>query len=231
MLPLDTGNKKILEIRKFDFEEDFFIYPQIVKVLRVNCSLYRIVTILIAILLLITLSPLFVLISLAIYISMSGPIFYSQLRVGRNGKEFSIYKFRTMVVDAERSTGAILAERDDIRITPLGKFLRRTHFDELPQLYNVILGDMDFIGPRPERPCFVSEFDKIIPLYSKRKEVNPGIIGLAQVCLPYSASAKEKIKYDSYYIDNQSSIALNLMICYYTVLKILGVLAIEQPQE
>jgi len=229
MSSLNTVSTKSLDIENLDFRNHFLLNsPPLFKNLMINPAHANICSRFLAFLLLIILSPLFAVIFLAILVSMPGPILYSQVRVGRDGAEFWIYKFRTMVVDAELRTGAILAEEDDARITSLGKFLRESHLDELPQLYNVLVGDMVFIGPRPERPCFVKEFDKAIVDYQRRKEVFPGITGLAQICLPYSASASDKIKYDTFYIDNQSSIILNLMICYHTVLKIFGHCTIGQ---
>lgn len=124
-----------------------------------------------------------------------------------------------MFVNAEKNSGPVLASVNDDRITPLGTFLRKSHLDELPQLINVLMGDMAFVGPRPERPCFVKEFDITVNDYLRRKEVLPGITGLAQICLPYNAGPKEKIQYDTYYIDHNKSVVLNVMICYYTLQK------------
>ena len=150
---------------------------------------------------------------------MGGDIFYSQLRVGKDGKKFKIYKFRSMIENAEAATGPMLSAKNDPRVTSLGKFLRASHLDELPQLFNVISGDMSFVGPRPERPEFVEVFEVEIANYVRRSEVKPGITGLAQICLPYDAKAHEKLEYDLFYIKNKSSIVFNIVISYYTAIK------------
>lgn len=124
-----------------------------------------------------------------------------------------------MVENAEAKTGAVLATKNDPRITGLGKFLRASHLDELPQLFNVLTGDMSFVGPRPERPEFVEIYEKEIAKYIRRREVKPGITGLAQICLPYDATASAKIQYDVYYIDQRHSILFNILIAYYTAIK------------
>ena len=166
------------------------------------------------------LTPLFVIIT--IFLKSTGPVFYRQRRVGRNGALFSIIKFRTMVENAELKTGPVLACEDDPRITKFGAFLRKTHFDEFPQLINVLMGDMALIGPRPERPEFTKEFERKIPGYVYRTNIRPGITGLAQIKLPYGASASEKIKYDLYYLDNKESIKLNIRIFIGTFFKMMG---------
>ncbi len=168
----------------------------------------------------ITLSlPIYPFVILAIKIDSPGPIFFRQKRVGLDEEEFEILKFRTMVQDAEKKSGAVWAQKNDPRITRLGNFLRKTRIDELPQLFNVLHGDMSFIGPRPERMAFVTELNEQIPFYAKRHFVKPGITGWAQVRYPYGASvedAKEKLKYDLYYIKNYS-IFLDLMIISETI--------------
>lgn len=223
MPPLATLNTESLDIKYFDMEGLFFSDTTLFEKLIVHRDISNILERFIALIALIIISPLLLVIGLAIKVTMPGPIFYSQIRVGKSGREFSIYKFRSMVVDAEEKSGPMLAVENDNRITPFGNFLRKSHLDELPQLFNVMKGDMAFVGPRPERPCFVTEFDKEVPQYIRRKEVLPGITGLAQICLPYSATANEKIQYDAYYIDNQNSVVLNIMICYYTALKMVSV--------
>jgi len=134
------------------------------------------------------------------------PVFYSQNRVGQDEKTFTIYKFRSMVVDAEKK-GAQWAAKNDTRVTKVGKVMRKTRLDELPQLWNVLKGDMSFVGPRPERPEFVERLAEKIPYYRMRHRVKPGITGWAQVCYPYGddiKDAKEKLQYDLYYIKNYS---------------------------
>lgn len=136
-----------------------------------------------------------------------GPILYRQIRVGFNGRPFEVVKFRSMRVDAEKDGVARWAQAGDSRITRVGAVLRETRIDELPQLFNVLRGDMSFVGPRPERPQFVADLQKKIPFYSMRHMVNPGITGWAQICYPYGASeqdAREKLQYDLYYIKNYS---------------------------
>ena len=145
-------------------------------------------------------------IALGIKLSGSGPIFYKQRRVGKDGKIFEIIKFRTMVPNAEKS-GAKWAKKDDPRVTKFGKFLRVTRLDELPQLSNVLKGDMSFIGPRPERPEFVGRLSKKIPHYNLRHLIRPGLSGWAQVNYPYGASEEDawkKLRYDLYYLKNRS---------------------------
>jgi exopolysaccharide biosynthesis polyprenyl glycosylphosphotransferase len=146
-----------------------------------------------------------VLISILIRItSPGGPAIYKQDRVGRGGKTFNLYKFRTMIPQAERYTGPVLALKDDPRKTLFGRFLRTTNLDELPQLFNILKGDMSFVGPRPERPVFVQEFKQLIPKYMERHKIRPGLAGWAQLHGGYHMPAEEKIKYDIYYIENWS---------------------------
>ncbi len=152
-----------------------------------------------------------------------GSIFFTQERVGQNGKVFTLCKFRTMVADAEKDTGPVWAQTVDPRVTRLGTILRRTGMDELPQLFNVLKGDMSFVGPRPERPHFVAELEKHIPFYVQRLAVKPGITGWAQVHYGYGATLKdavEKLQYDLYYIKNMS-IFLDLLTMLSTVHKVL----------
>jgi len=151
--------------------------------------------------------PLLPLVALIIKLDSRGPVFFRQVRVGEMDKSFVLYKFRTMRQDAEKGTGAVWAQKDDPRVTRIGQLLRKTRIDELPQLFNVLKGEMSFIGPRPERPEFVAELKKIIPYYSERHFVKPGVTGWAQVRYPYGASAEdaiEKLRYDLYYIKNVS---------------------------
>ena len=134
------------------------------------------------------------------------PILYSQERVGLNGKTFSIYKFTSMRTDAEKN-GIQWAQKNDPRVTKVGKFIRKFRIDELPQLYNVIIGDMYFVGPRPERPQFTEGFSHSIPYYNQRHSVKPGLTGWAQLQYPYGSSEKdalEKLKFDLYYIRNRN---------------------------
>lgn len=151
---------------------------------------------------LILLSPIMLLIALLVKVTSRGPVFYRQLRVGFNNQPFMIYKFRSMRVDAERD-GAQWAKRNDPRATLAGRFLRRTHLDELPQLINVLKGEMSLVGPRPERPVFVSELSQKIEGYPLRMRVKPGITGLAQVNHRYDESLEDvkiKLSYDLNYV-------------------------------
>jgi sugar transferase (PEP-CTERM system associated) len=163
--------------------------------------------------------PLLPFIVLAVKLDSSGPVVYRQQRVGRRGAIFYCYKFRTMRVDAEADTGATWAEDDDPRITRVGKFLRSSRLDEIPQLWCVLKGDMHFVGPRPERPEFVQWLSKEIPYYGVRHVVRPGITGWAQVQYKYGntlADAREKLQYDLFYIKN-ASLGLDLLIMFQTI--------------
>lgn len=164
--------------------------------------------------------PFMLLTALAIAIEsgFKAPIFYRQVRTGQNGKPFGLMKFRSMRVDAEAG-GAVWARENDDRVTKVGRFIRSTRLDELPQIYNILKGDMSFIGPRPERPEFVADLVKQVPYYDERHRVKPGLMGWAQLCYPYGASiddAAQKLRYDLYYIKNHS-ILLDLMIVVQTV--------------
>lgn len=152
-------------------------------------------------------SPLFLITSLLIKLESNGPIFFKQERVGRNGQPFNIYKFRSMLEDAEKKTGPIMSFKGDRRVTRLGKILRKTRLDELPQLWNVLNGTMSFVGPRPERPVFVEKFKKHIPFYSQRFSLRPGITGWAQIRCPYASNIEQsldKLRYELYYLKNFS---------------------------
>lgn len=163
--------------------------------------------------------PLMPLIALAVKMTSQGPVFFRQRRVGYADKSFFIYKFRTMNNDAEKMTGAVWAQENDPRITKVGRFLRKTRLDEIPQLFNVVKGDMSFVGPRPERPEFVEKLEKTIPYYTNRHSIKPGITGWAQVKYPYGASeedALEKLRYDLFYIKNYAP-SLDLLIILETI--------------
>jgi sugar transferase (PEP-CTERM system associated) len=163
--------------------------------------------------------PIMALVAAAIKLDSRGPILYRQPRLGQNGCVFILKKFRSMRQDAERDTGPVWSTRRDPRVTRIGTILRRTRLDELPQLFNVLVGHMSFIGPRPERPEFVAELQKQIPYYLERLAVKPGITGWAQVRYEYGSSmedAVEKLQYDLYYIKNLS-LFLDLVIILNTV--------------
>jgi exopolysaccharide biosynthesis polyprenyl glycosylphosphotransferase len=164
-------------------------------------------------------TPILVAATIAIKLDSRGGIFFKQPRVGQDGKTFSIYKLRTMKVDAEKYSGPVWAKKSDDRITRVGRFLRATRIDEIPQMWNVLKGDMSFVGPRPERPVFVEQLSEKIPFYSERHRVKPGLTGWAQLCFAYADNeedTREKLRYDLYYIKNQS-LLLDLLIIIQTV--------------
>jgi len=163
--------------------------------------------------------PFFPLIAMIIKLDSPGPLFFSQIRTGLYERTFMLYKFRTMRQDAEKGTGAVWSTENDPRITKVGAFLRKSRIDEFPQFYNVLRGDMSFVGPRPERPEFVEKMKVVIPYYSKRHFVKPGLTGWAQVCYPYGSTvedAVEKLRYDLYYTKNLSPF-LDLLIVLETI--------------
>jgi len=149
-------------------------------------------------------SPLWLIFSLAIKLEDRGPIFYAQERVGKNGRIFKALKFRSMIHDAEKHTGAVWASENDPRVTKVGRILRATAMDELPQLWNIFKGDMSFVGPRSERPELVEQFSKKIKNYRSRFSVPPGLTGLAQVYGRYDTPPQHKLKYELLYIKKQS---------------------------
>jgi sugar transferase (PEP-CTERM system associated) len=162
--------------------------------------------------------PIMLVVSLLVKLDSRGPVLFRQQRVGERGRIFVLNKFRSMSVDAERN-GAVWAQQRDPRVTRIGRWLRRTRLDELPQFWNVLVGDMSFVGPRPERPEFVSTLQKQIPFYMGRHSVKPGITGWAQVRHHYAASVEdsmEKLQYDLYYIKNMSPL-LDLVILMSTL--------------
>ena len=169
----------------------------------------------------ILLLPVIIVISLAIKLSSKGPVFYLQKRIGEDKRRFAIIKFRTMIYKAEKKTGAVWAKKNDPRRTVIGAFLRKHNLDELPQLFNVLKGQMSIVGPRPERPKFVGKFKEDIPRYMARHKIKPGITGWAQVNgLRGDTSIEERTKYDLYYIENWSLI-LDIKILLISVFQIL----------
>jgi len=179
----------------------------------------RVVSFTIAVCALVMCLPLIPLIAIAVRLSSPGPVLFRQKRVGRHGEPFTLYKFRTMLQDAESQTGAVWAGKRDARVTRVGRFLRLTRMDEIPQLWNVVNGDMGFVGPRPERPEFVQWLQERIPYYTLRHVIRPGLTGWAQVCYSYGASAEEtqqKLQYDLYYIKHMS-VSLDLLIVFKTL--------------
>jgi exopolysaccharide biosynthesis polyprenyl glycosylphosphotransferase len=185
--------------------------------------LKRVIDIILSSVILFMFMPLLLVISLFIKVDAPGPVLYKQKRVGFRGREFILYKFRSMVSDAEKHTGPVWAEKNDRRITRIGKIMRPLRFDELPQLINVLKGDMSFVGPRPERQHFVENLRRRIPLYGLRLSVHPGVTGLAQVRHNYDRTiedVKKKLEYDLEYI-NRLSLRLDLKIFMRTILTVI----------
>ena len=173
---------------------------------------------------LVLLAPVLVLAGALIKLTSRGPMLYHQERVGQYGRVFKVHKFRSMRDDAEAGTGAVWAEEEDPRVTPLGRFLRRSRLDEVPQLWNVLVGEMSLVGPRPERPEFVDTLSDSIPFYSLRHVVRPGVTGWAQVRYTYGAcveDAMQKLQYDLYYIKHLT-LAFDLIILVSTVKTVIG---------
>jgi exopolysaccharide biosynthesis polyprenyl glycosylphosphotransferase len=169
---------------------------------------------------LVGLLPVWLLLALAIKLDSPGPVLFKQRRIGKGGREYTLLKFRSMIRDAEKHTGPVWAQKDDRRVTAVGRFLRRTRLDEIPQLINVFKGEMSLVGPRPERPYFVRQLVAEIPLYSRRLNVKPGITGWAQTRHTYDTDiddVREKVRYDLYYIENMS-LSLDLKIMARTIL-------------
>ncbi len=183
------------------------------------------VDVVLALLLLIASSPFILVSMLLVKWTSRGPVFYSQTRLGLNGRPFTIFKLRSMAHNCESLTGARWCGVGDTRITPVGLFLRRTHLDELPQLWNVLRGDMTLVGPRPERPEFVPQLEQAIRHYGDRLLVPPGLTGLAQVQLPPDtdlSSVRRKLLYDLYYVE-RLSVCLDLQILLSTIFHVLGI--------
>jgi sugar transferase (PEP-CTERM system associated) len=168
-------------------------------------------------------SPLMACVALLVKLTSSGPALYHQTRTGQGGRPFTVHKFRTMRTDAEAASGPVWASARDPRVTPIGEFLRRTRLDELPQLWNILSGEMSVVGPRPERPEFVEDLTKHIPFYGQRHAIKPGLTGWAQVRYTYGASvedALEKLQYDLFYIKNMSAF-LDIFIIFSTIKTVL----------
>ncbi|MEW6196621.1 MAG: sugar transferase [Bacteroidota bacterium] len=186
-------------------------------------KLKRLMDIVLSLMLLIITLPITILSSIAIKIDSKGPVFYRQERSGMNNKVFKIVKFRTMIKDAEKYSGPVWSVKGDPRVTTIGRLLRKTRVDEIPQVYNVLKGDMSFVGPRPERPFFVEKLSQEIPLYKRRLKVRPGITGWAQVKHKYDENiedVKAKLRYDLYYIENMS-LRMDFKIIFRTIFVVL----------
>jgi lipopolysaccharide/colanic/teichoic acid biosynthesis glycosyltransferase len=213
----DTDIWKILEQRAQGREEET---PQLLEV-SPHFDSQRMRSLLAGILLLIPALPIMACIAIIVKLFSRGPVLYRQQRVGLHGEEFTILKFRSMRVDAEVGTGPVWAQKKDPRVTRIGRFLRATHLDELPQLFNVVRGDMALVGPRPERPEIVSRLVDRVPDYESRLLVRPGITGLAQVTLPPDETlecVRAKIQVDLKYIQ-EANLSLDLRIIACTAAK------------
>jgi sugar transferase (PEP-CTERM system associated) len=201
-------------------DPSWIIFSDGFKQTAVKSFLKRGLDIIVSCLLLAVTWPIMLLVALAIWLESDcrGPILYTQYRVGQKGMGFKIYKFRSMRTDAEKEGKAVWASQSDARVTRVGGFIRKTRMDELPQIFNILKGDMSFVGPRPERPEFDSVLREKIAYYEQRNQIKPGLTGWAQLCYPYGASdqdALEKLQYDLYYVKNQS-IFLDLIIIFRT---------------
>jgi sugar transferase (PEP-CTERM system associated) len=197
----------------------YFIFHEGFSKSRVLVYSRRLVSLLASVILLALLFPLLLIAALLIKIDSPGPVFYTQERVGRNGRTFRIIKFRSMRQDAEGESGPRWATENDPRITRLGRILRKSRLDEVPQLINVLKGDLNLVGPRPERPAFVEQLLRAIPYYSLRNTVRPGLTGWAQVEFSYCGTieeSKEKLQYDLFYIKNMS-LKLDLLVLFKTI--------------
>lgn len=186
-------------------------------------KLKRTLDIIISFLILLITLPLIIIIPIAIKLDSKGPVFFKQERIGMNDKKFKIIKFRSMFHDAEKYTGPVWSQKDDPRVTKVGKFIRRWRIDEIPQMINVFKGEMSLVGPRPERPYFVEQLSEQIPYYKRRLKVRPGITGWAQVKHKYDESVEDvkvKLRYDLFYIENMS-LRMDIKILARTVLVVL----------
>jgi sugar transferase (PEP-CTERM system associated) len=201
-----------------DLRPSWLVFSEGFRVSRVTRLLKRTIDLALSVSMGIVAFPLMVLTAIAVWLDSGAPVLYRQERVGENGRPFTLFKFRSMRQDAETGTPVWATEGDD-RVTRIGGFIRKTRLDELPQLWNVVRGDMSFVGPRPERPFFVEELAKEIPFYQQRHAVKPGVTGWAQVKYRYGSSVQdaiEKLRYDLYYIKHLS-ISFDLTIVFDTV--------------
>ncbi|MBQ8575833.1 MAG: sugar transferase [Clostridia bacterium] len=196
--------KNHLSVRKIDGEEKFVVKkPTRVNKNKMFLFIKRAFDIALSVFCILIFAIPSALIAICVAVSSKGPVFYSQKRLGKNGVEFDIYKFRTMVSDAEKD-GAVWAKKDDDRVTTVGVILRKTHLDEIPQFWNILKGDMSFVGPRPERKVFYDEFESYIVGFSHRLYVKPGLTGWAQINGGYELKPEEKVAWDVEYIEKQS---------------------------
>jgi len=196
-----------------------FIFSRTAGYTRVSRKAKRVLDVIVSGVALLLLSPIFLLTAIAIKLDSKGPVFYSQSRVGLMGEPYKIYKFRSMRTDAEANGVAVWAGENDPRVTRVGKFVRATRIDELPQIWNILKGEMSLVGPRPERPFFVAQLAEALPYYHERHRVKPGLTGWAQINYRYGASkddSRMKRRYDLYYAKN-FSVFLDIIILMKTI--------------
>lgn len=213
-----SGSARMTHIYGFPLID---VFPQIMPVWAAKVK--RLIDIISAIVILVLSAPICLITAIAIKLESKGPILFKQERSGLDGKPFMMYKFRSMRQDAEAKTGPVWAQKNDPRVTKVGKFIRKVRIDEIPQMINVLKGEMSLVGPRPERPVFVEKFAQEIPLYKKRLKVRPGVTGWAQVNHKYDETiedVKMKLKYDLFYIENMS-IRMDIKIMFKTAITML----------
>lgn len=215
-LGTDFGNILRINNRIMNIDDESLIAISKFEISPENDTIKRMLDIIISLAMIIVTSPIMLIAALLIKLTSKGPILYKQVRVTKGQKEFEIYKFRSMRTDAEELSGPVLAQAEDPRITKVGKYLRSLRIDELPQLFNVLKGDMSIIGPRPERPYFVNQFKEQNPYYYLRHTVRAGITGYAQVYGKYSTDFNSKLKFDLIYIKNYS-LMMDIQILFQTV--------------
>lgn len=215
---LDTTFENILKVnnRIMNIDDESLIAISKFEISPENDTVKRMFDFVAALIMLIVFSPVMLFTALAIKLTSKGPVLYKQVRITKGHKEFNIYKFRSMRIDAEEGSGPVFAQAEDPRVTKLGKYLRSLRIDELPQLINVLKGDMSLIGPRPERPFFVEQFQEQNPYYYLRHNVRAGITGYAQVYGTYATSFTHKLRFDLLYIKNYS-LLLDIQILFQTV--------------
>ena len=212
----ETAQRKLI-IDDF-FKPSWFIFEEGFYHTSLHTAVKRVQGLIISFLLLIFMSPVLLITAFLIKLESPGPIFYLQERMGKNGRKFNLIKFRSMTAMAEKEFGPTFALKNDLRVTRVGRFIRKVRLDEVPQFINIFKGDMDFVGPRPEREVFTKELEKIVPYYNFRHAVRPGLTGWAQVNYPYGENfedSKEKLNYDLYYVKHFSWY-LDLLIFFMT---------------
>lgn len=215
-LGTDFGNILRTNNRVMNIDDESIIAISKFEISPENGSIKRMVDIIVSIIMLILTSPIMIITTLLIKLTSKGPVFYKQIRVTKDQKEFNILKFRSMRIDAEDLSGPVLAQAEDPRVTTLGRYIRSLRIDELPQLINVLKGDMSIVGPRPERPFFVNQFQKENPYYYLRHTVRAGITGYAQVHGKYSTDFNSKLKFDLLYI-KKYTLMMDIQILFQTV--------------